>query len=407
MSKIIKINSKNEKEIILDIEEFNNKFLKDKVLEFKNIEIDSFEINKIIYDYTDNEDKEKDKEVNLSLLFENCSFQNNFIIDLPNDEDFTFKKISIINKAQKKSFENLKLGDFNIDKLYFKNYDINNFDLFNLDFIEDSKILFEDIVTKTLSIKKISQDSKYIQFHNVKIEKRLFFERIELKNTYFNDFNLESSSIKLIKTSFIDAHLNSVHWGKDLSRIKAKKDIFRQLKFVNDSAGNYIEGNRFFEQEMKTHQNDISKDKSKILEKFTLYLNKEISNFGQNWLLALTWIITLSYMVFLIQENHILTLQGGVFLFVMYAMITCKWMDVIINNEKTKHDNQILYSSFIILLLTIYLYTNNNFISFSKLFSLKPPKEYDFLIAMWVWHKILIAIPLYHFTISLRRLTKR
>ena len=414
LSRIIKINNEDEiNESIYNEEEFNKLFDDVNTLNLQNIHtlrfedviFDSFVVNKIIYKYNN---KDKSKQTYLSLVFKNCTFLEDFIIDLEDNTNFIFNQIIIVNRGKKKELNNIKLGDFTINKLHLKNYTIKKTNLFNLDFGKDSKVLFENIVTDELVIKKISQDSKYIQFHNVKVNTKLLFERVEFKNTYFNDFNLKKASIRLIKTSFIDSHLNSVNWGLDISRIKAKKDILRQLKYVNDSVGNYIEGNRFFEQEMLVHQNDIRKDKSKRLEKLILCINKNISNFGQNWLLSFIWIIIVTFSILFIQKYIICGYSSLSIIDINLMTVFIVFITFIYIKDKDKKNSLSFTPLYIVILLFILMgfIFDNSLNSFSRILSIKPPEE-EFLKVFWTLHKLFVAFPLYHFTISLRRLTRR
>lgn len=374
---------------------------------FRDYEFDEdFIIKCIVYEYQ--EDEQKD-QIPFSLIFDNCIFKKDLVIDLDMDKDFHFNKISITNTSKDKFIRNVKLGEFNIDKLYLKNYTIGNLNLFNLDFNEDSKILFEDITTESLHIEKISQNSKYIQFHNVKVQKKLICERVEFKNTYFNDFDLKNAAIKLVKTSFIDSHLNSVYWGKDLSRIEAKKDIFRQLKYVNDNNSNYIDGNRFFEQEMIMHQLEITGDKDKKLEIFTMYINKYLSNFGQNWFLAFMWIIITTIFMSLIMKYYSKAIVLNDSFLDLSVILSILVYFAYLFLGKNNNTGLRITSSIILILIIIDLIFGNLMKNSILLLNIKPPssQDEDILKICWIIHKLLISFPLYHFTISLRRLTRR
>ncbi|QKJ23982.1 hypothetical protein [Poseidonibacter lekithochrous] len=354
----------------------------------ENIFTNSFFTNSINY---------HNNEIQLTMIFENCIFKKDFRIELKKEDDFKLKKL-IITSDEQKEFNEFILENIEIEKFSFKEYNCKLIKLYNIDFVENSKVLFENIITDRLHLEKISQDSKFIQFHQVTVKKHFFSERVEFKNTYFNDFKLDNAeSIELIKTSFIDSHLNSVIWG-DLIRIKAKKDIIRQLKFVNDSIGNHIEGNKFFAEEMRLHEIDIKKESGYTLDKFVLFFNKQISNFGQNWLLPLLWTFVITFFLLLFKSDNVILL--------LLTIIGFLLLDHYCQNNISKS-----YKLFEILVIFIFIYFINDHevIDIVKLVSFKPfykDGEDEYLI-YWAIHKILIAFPLYHFTISLRRLTRR
>lgn len=372
-------------------------------LVFRNYQFNGdFIIKSIHYDFI--EDVEKD-QTPLSLIFEDCTFEKDFSIDFTEIGSFQFKILKIVNtKKKKKTIEKLILKNFEVEKFYFKEYDCDLVNLYNIDFIEDSKVIFENLEVNKLLLEKISQDSKFIQFHQVTVNNELYSERVEFKNTYFNDFKLDTANIELVKTSFIDAHLNSVVWG-DLSRIVAKKDIIRQLKYVNDSIGNYIEGNKFFAQEMEIHQKEVRKKKGNYLENIILFFNKEISNFGQNWFLPLVWFIVITFSIILLKNEEVNSIYFILFFSIILLGSIFRMVDYLIGN--TYSNNLKIFILPLCIVIFLYYYENSCFLDLAYLLSYKPPNYNTVFLQYWILHKVLIAFPLYHFTISLRRLTKR
>lgn len=386
---------------IINVEELNE-YIEDESILIVPKEIDTIKFKRCTFNRNFNISKIKNKNNGLSIIFNDCSFNEDFILEFPRDEDTKVKKLSLIAKDKKK-LTNIILKNFSVDKLFLKNYDIDKLDIFNLDFAEDSRILFENLIIKDCSIQRISQDSKYMQFHTVKILEKFKSERVEFKNTYFNDFDLRDASIELIKTSFLNSHLNSVEWG-NLSRIKAKKDTLRQLKFVNDSIGNYIEGNNFFAQEMRIHQLELRKKKKFHLEKITLFFNSEISNFGQNWFQSLLWIIIITFLLLISSKFNTNPIMVYIFIGLILFLSTFRLVDYLNNSSS---NNFRIFSLPIFCTIIYYLNLESSFHNLSVLLSIKAPPQDDNLFMYWVWHKVLIAFPLYHFTISLRRLTRR
>lgn len=94
--------------------------------------------------------------------------------------------------------------------------------------------------------------------------------------------------------------------GGNINEINATKDIFRQLKFVNDKQGNHIEANNFYAMEMKKHKEDISLEplKGNRQEKFIFWINEKMSNFGQNYIKPILIIFALALIYYLIIIGH-------------------------------------------------------------------------------------------------------
>jgi len=214
---------------------------------------------------------------NTSMIFQQCEVGNLLIEDSEFIEKLEIKDVSIKNK----------LSIIGIDKCDLLK--INN-----LDCHEGSKVLFENSALDKLFFTKISQDVKYMQFNNVWVEDKFSCEKVEFKNTYFNDFYIENAKKFISKTSFIDAHLNDVNWG-DVSSISANEATFRQLKFVNDSQGSHLIANQFYAMEMLKYKTSVDQTswKDNWQEKIVFWFNYNISNFGQSyikpfWLIVIT-----------------------------------------------------------------------------------------------------------------------
>jgi len=193
----------------------------------------------------------------------------------------------------------VSLNDVSIrSKLAIKNIgtseEVYDLDISNLDLKEYSKVLFESLFLNKLIFSKVSQDVKYMQFNDVTVNKIFLCKKVEFKNTYFNSFDIQNAKKEISKTSFIDAHFNDVNWG-NIPSIKAKEATFRQLKFVNDTQGSHLIANQFYAMEMRKYKDSVDKTswKDNGQEKIVIWLNYNISNFGQNymkpfWLILIT-----------------------------------------------------------------------------------------------------------------------
>jgi len=352
----------------------------------------------------------KSKDENISLQINSGKFNE---LEL---NELTIKNIH---------FEHSKLSKLKITK---SSLDILH--LFQVDFKSDSKILFEHIEVDNFTLKNISQDSKYIQFNHINISKKLDIDKTEFRNTYFNDFNLSNANVNINKVSFMNSHLNSIEWG-NISRIKAGRDIFRELKYIYDEHANYIEANNFFTMEMESYKKELD-NKSFFSnywqEKLVFLLNKKISNFSQSWFLPLLWIFitNLSFFIFikisLNNYNHMELLVS--IMTVISSLIFGR-----IVYEKAKKNNSIKSSFYtfqhisiifaFILIINMFNYGSiKDIMWFSNIQSYKDYAEaftptskdilkYTSVYLAWWSHKILTGFFIYHFIIALRRQTKR
>ena len=174
----------------------------------------------------------------------------------------------------------------------FINLDINIFHLYNTIFKKDSKLHFKSLIINDFAISNITQEWTEAIFEDVKVTGTLKLENINLKNAIFVDCDFSECEIEIKNSvSFKDTLFNSVKWGDDFSepRFKAKRDIFRQLKFSNDSQGNIIEANNFYSEEMRRYE----KEKKSKGDTILFYINKIISDFSQSWIRVILWIILL------------------------------------------------------------------------------------------------------------------
>lgn len=328
----------------------------------------------------------------------------------------TYANLQIrMNKVKEFSLWDLNLQKMKIQKQNI-DYSLNNIKLNNLEFEEDSRILFENISCKNFELKKLSQDSKFIQFDHVEVENELTFSQNEFKNTYFNDFNISTATKTIVKTSFIDSHLNSIQWGK-ISEISASKDIFRQLKFVNDSQANYINANSFYVMEMNAHEKELKKKlwvSNFWQDKLIFFLGKKISNHSQSWFLPLLWILLSSLVFYAIAflfkiDDFEISSQKSLWVTVS-ALSSIIIGRIIYEFGILKKKNLYIFIhivpiiTFIVIIMFCHLGSMDDFVKFM---GLKPPEEFESVLIWWLINKIVTGFLAYHFVIALRRQTKR
>jgi hypothetical protein len=293
---------------------------------------------------------------------------------------------------------------------------VHKLKLYNVDFLENSKVLFENLNIEFFNIEKISQDAKFIQFHHINISKNFTSDRVEFKNTYFNDFNIAKATKKVEKTSFLDSHLNSVKWGK-IFQIQASQDIFRQLKFVNDNQGNHIEANLFYTMEMEKYKSDNLDNKSWFSnwwqEKLIFLFGRKLSNFGQSWFLPFLWILlfNLFFYVYIYLAKDVNINIPISFIILITSWIFLGRLPYELSFEKEMNFYTMQHISIIFALsLIIYLCRFGSLGDLAMFMNIKMPNEdsiYANFLHIWLINKFITGFIVYHFIIALRRQTRR
>ena len=338
------------------------------------------------------------------------------IVDCPNLKNIKIENYSILNLDIKKiETSSIQLKNIDLTKSSIKEINANTFSFFNIDILENAKVLFENIKTKIFNLERLSQDATYIRFDNISVSNKFKCNRAEFKNSYFNNFNIEIAVKEIYKTSFIGAHLNSIQWGK-IFKIKSTKDIFRQLKYVNDAQGNHIDANNFYITEMQTHKIRTLDKKPWFSnywqEKLTFLLAKKISNFGQNWFLAFLWIVIvnlISYTYTILDINLCTTLILSIILLLFWSIGRSLYKFSIgkkVSFYVTQHISVIFA-----IIFTLYYLQLGSIHNIMEFISLKTPKQdtvlYKDYLHIWFLNKALSSFLIYYFVVALRRQTQR
>lgn len=126
----------------------------------------------------------------------------------------------------------------------------------------------------------------------------------------------------------------------------------------------YIKANIYYQQEMQEHY----KTTSDRWEKIVLFLGKWISDFGQSWVRPLLWIVLLTVIV------------------LSFIHLDKFSFDYIFSNK-----------------LNIW----NEFWEFLNPFSKSVQEKYKDIYSVWMIHKLLMTVFIYHFVVAIKRKTKR
>ena len=245
-------------------------------------------------------------------LFSGCSFENDLVI-----ERLIFQKevISYTDNTQSKLFaieiskcifeDKIKINNMNLAYLsvedtefqsklevkettaqvfIFKNSNVTKvFDLFGSNFIkaEFSKSIFNDFAgfedvqfgseqekgnKEFLTIFKYVTFMDFSSFRSSKFNSGLDFSKTNLKD----------------KPNFLGVYVDSKN---------TKRETFRIIKNSFDDAGNNIEANKFFVEEMKAYRRELKIKGCSWFSRLILFLNRWISNFGSNYMLPIGWLI--------------------------------------------------------------------------------------------------------------------
>lgn len=306
-----------------------------------------------------------------------------------------------------------KLNSFKIKKSEINNCNIsdlytNEVVLEDIYFKDNSQINIKNLETNTLIIDRFYQNSEFINFNQIKVKETFKCNEAEFYGVIFGNFDISEANTKEISnTSFSGSHLNSVNWG-NINKINSSRDIFRQLKSLNDEKANYVDANNFFVKEMKEYKKELrnySLFSSWWEEKIVFFVNEKISNFGRSWFQSLIWFLLVSLIFFNWIEVIKKQYDASFYIVNIGLFGIILWATKIIRNRLRL---KAYFIPHIILIIYLYCLTYGTFNDISNFINPASYDDYkDDFASLWALHKTLLSIVIYHFTISLRRQTKR
>ncbi len=225
----------------------------------------------------------------------------------------------------------IEITDFSSSKIYLSNIKSGYCSLFNYsDKIEtmplfsvfSSSIDYFEInstwlIIENLFVLKNSFKSWIwgnLKFNNLRISQTNFF-----KSSFTNiDFPREKEKFVLIDVNFEWNSFSNIYWWEYFSEIDTEpylenderkikktpipfstmKELYRRLKNEHDSVWNKTEANKFFAKEMEYHMKALKEEKD-WKNYWIARLQKEISDFGNDWILASQWYGIVSILWFL------------------------------------------------------------------------------------------------------------
>lgn len=254
-------------------------------------------------------------------VFYNCIFKNDltlsgirnrtnvFYNNKENSASFILNKISIKYSSFESRFvlEGYKINKLEVKdtvfegKVNFKNNSIVDLDIYNSNF--NAVVDFH------------SSDFSELKMHTcifsgfVGFEKCIFKDSAIFVYVTFNSFTSFRSATFESRLSFEHTNMMSLPnffncTFTEQAKKKTDRETFRIIKNSFDAVGNFVEGNRFYANEMYAYERELSGKKGKRAEKVLLYLNKKFSGFGQSYLYSVAWLVVLCGVFALLVYGH-------------------------------------------------------------------------------------------------------
>ena len=418
---------------------FNN-LLEDKIeikdLLFFNSKIDNLELEGVVLKKqlikNNNNIKEKFKEIK-TLILKNCSIEKNFIIDSSerkkeNDSKrFKINKLDLTNSTFEENTK-VKIQFCDINKAIFYNTkfkDLADFYQSKFEGVDFERTDFEKISVFSESEFNCDLDFKYTKF----LGKAIFRDTIvsgkfDLRNSIFdaeaNFLDITSKSRK--KYDEITNDYKFIGEPTDIN--VANRETARIIKNFYDNSNNIIEANRFYKLEMKKRMeeyNSLEKSDYRTFERLIFILHEWSSNHSQNWLLALFWILSITFLYSYITNDFTYYQNDFNFINEILEMDYTKACILIINlilisyllYLKLEKEEQISHSIIFFLLVNFYIFytylTNDSYLKYFSN-SLNPfsiMTGCEKITFLGLIYKTAIAYLIYQLIVSIRQNTRR
>lgn len=400
-NKDIYISKMDNKENIIENTLFSDCQFK-KELEAEDINFKSGIFNNTKYNKYD--------EIN-KIRFFNCIIGEDFILQGYKIQSLDLSETTFLGKTR------IQYCDIEIEADFYNTKFEDLADFYRTNF---SKVYFERTDFKNIAVFSEAEfycdvDFKYTKFLGTSIFRDMVITgKLNLRDTIFkedaNFLDITSKSRKIHDKEKKDF----IHIGELEDIEVSNRETARIIKNFFDSSNNIIEANRFYKLEMKEREKELDVKKS-FLEWIIFKVHSISSNHSQDWLIAVFWIISItflySYSNFLLNKDKIeLVLLPFI---ISFLIVFINILEVSIYNQ-IKNIYKIISIS---LLYFIYGFITSDFylINFSNNinpFSIiidgnddnKIAKQIDFLTLIY---KIIIAYLIYQFIISIRQNTRR
>ncbi|MCD4757454.1 MAG: hypothetical protein K8R39_04245 [Arcobacteraceae bacterium] len=282
---------------------------------------------------------------------------NEFLLDTVklsstnSDNDIDIERIDINElKCNKLTIQNdLNFNEMKINKFRIANSNVEK--VFRIRYSKINNIFFTDTTFEDLQI---------IENKNDKFEEQREFR---LRNTTIKSTVLDK--LKLDNFNMSDAHVSDAKIGYVKFK-KGSRETNRFFKNYYDSISDYIKANQYYKDEMEEQYNTTKKYGS---EWWVLFFNKWISDFGQSWINPLLYILGITIAIF-----------------------------IMVNFSEFRQENYVLTHKLLIW---------NNYWEFLNPFSKNANEKYKSWYGLWMIHKLILTVLIYHFVVAIKRKTKR
>ncbi len=367
-------------------------------------------------------------------LFSNCKFPKDIF---PRNKDIDVPNINISNTTFKNSFglveneiHHILITDTIFKKPIFidDKLKINFLSLHNC-ILEDGFLINNKYSNHMFSIKGLSLFgcningsfiSRDCKIENLNLENSIFNNIAIFENTTFeNDVNFEFTTFEKLASfknvcfkkalnledSIFKEEANFLQMNGDL----ANRETARIIKNFFERENNIIEANRFYALEMEQREEELKKDnKSKFWEWFVFKIHGISSNHSQDWLLALFWIIsfTFVYSHFKIYGNQTANEYYTILLILSFIGIFFSIVEAYLYKKiEYKFMLFIIIMSFLIYSMGTNDYKLHCFSNNLNPFSIMT--GVDDLNLSTLIYKVIIAYLIYQFIVSVRQNTRR
>lgn len=320
------------------------------------------------------------------IVFNDCSLNKVFFDENSNIEYISFNQCDINSEIELRNFKNINL---NIHKtilhksVLFQN---NKYNSLNIEFSTFKELVsFEDSIFGDVLFKDVVF-LNYVNFKDTTFKKELDLSKISFKE------NVDFLNIKVYENNI-------------------NRETARIIKHSFEKQDNIIEANKFYAIEMEKREKELREKKPfDWLNWLVFKFHKLSSNYSQDWLLALLWIVFFGITASLYEIYLLCTCS---FNLINLITINLFLISPIIINQKFDKFNQ--YYFLVLYLFSYFFIVTNCFpiepektMSFAK--TINPfstmTGNYDIDILQLLF-KIIIAYLIYQFIISIRQNTRR
>ncbi|WP_226661136.1 hypothetical protein [Microbulbifer aggregans] len=228
-------------------------------------------------------DEESSRKILKELSIEDCKFSNRFILN-----GYDIRSVNISNSKFSSKFE-FKYNT--VDKVHIDNTNfLDLVDTYNskFSFFYVKKSIFEKIATFEESEFGKEKPASTDELVTAKFNHVTFLDFTNFRDTKFH-YGLDIRNTNLKEPpNFIGAKIEPKHTNRETLQI---------VKHSFDRLGNQIEANKFFVLEMKKYKEEIQRGKN-WQDRFILWANEITSDFGQDYILPILWMITISLLYY-------------------------------------------------------------------------------------------------------------